>query len=155
MISILIGSLLANGPSVEMPLYLDPPRYDERISHAACGERVIIVRVRNFAGSAPTLTEVTIDGVRIAVPEGLSEGGLFAKFDQIDGAAIECERETGVPNIDFMGEGKRDNEWHKASGACVARGGSWLNERRERYEVIEGKLRLASTLAPVCVGGQR
>lgn len=154
MIGFLIGSLLASGPILESAILLDPPAYDERISHAACGERVIIVRVRNLAGAAPLLTSVTIDGVEVAAPESLPEGGLFAEFRQIGGAEIECERETGVPHITFKGFGKEDDEWRKASDACMTRRGVWLNDRWERYEAIEGELRRASTLTRGCAGGQ-
>jgi hypothetical protein len=153
-IGFLIGSLLAGGPSLESAILLDPPAYDERISHAACGERVIIVRVRNVAGTAPLLTSVTIEGVEVAVPESLPEGGLFAQFRQIDGAEIECERETGVPHITFKGFGMEDDERRKAYEACMARRGVWLNDRWERFEAIEGKLRHVSTLTRGCAGGE-
>lgn len=154
MIGFLIGSLLASGPSLESALLLDPPAYDERISHAACGERVIVVRVRNLDGASPMLTSVTIDRVEVAGPETLPEGSLFSRFRQIDGAAIECERDTGVPHITFKGFGKQDDEWRKASEACMKRRGVWLNDRWERYEAIEGKLRRASTLTLGCAGGE-
>lgn len=155
MIGFLIGSLLASGPVLESALILDPPAYDERISHAACGERVIVVRVRNNRwGAAPTLTEASIDGVKLAAPEDLPETGLFAQFRQIDGAEIECERDTGVPHITFKGVRQQDDEWRKANEACMKRRGVWLNDRWERYEAIEGKLRRASTLTLGCAGGE-
>ncbi|HBK91884.1 MAG TPA: hypothetical protein DDZ68_09470 [Parvularcula sp.] len=154
MIGFLIGSLLASGPGLEGAIFLDPPAYDERISHAACGERVIIVRVRNVAGAAPLLTSVTIDGVEVAAPQSLPEEGLFAQFREISGAEIECERETGVPHITFKGFGKQDDESRKAYEACMTRRGVWLNDRWERYEAIEGKLRRASTLTRGCAGGE-
>jgi hypothetical protein len=153
-IGFLIGSLLASGPSVESALLLDPPAYDERISHAACGERVVIVRVRNVAGAAPLLTSVTIDGVEVAAPQSLSEEGLLAQFREIGGAEIECERETGVPHITFKGFGKQDDESRRAFEACMTRRGVWLNDRWERYEAIEGKLRRTSTLTRGCAGGE-
>ena len=155
MISFLMMSILVGGPVLESALILDPPKYDERISHAACGESVIVVRVRNDRwGAAPTLTEASIDGVQVAAPEDLPETGLLSQFRQIDGAEIECERETGVPHITFKGFGKQDDVWRKAYEMCMKRRGVWLNDRWERYEVIEGKLRHASTLTRGCAGGE-
>jgi len=154
-INLLMMSLLAGGPVLESALVLDPPKYDERISHAACGESVIVVRVRNDRwGAAPTLTEASIGGVQLAAPEDLPETGLLSQFRQIEGAEIECERDTGIPHITFKGFRKQDEEWRKASEACMKRRGVWLNDRWERYEAIEGKLRRASTLTLGCAGGE-
>lgn len=154
MIGFVIGSLLASGPILESALLLDPPAYDERISHAACGERAVVVRVRNLDGASPLLNSVTIDGVEIAAPETGPEGSLFSRFRRIDGAEIECERDTGVPHVTFKGFRKQDDEWSQAFEACMKRRGVWLNDRWERYEVIEGKLRRASTLNLGCAGGE-
>lgn len=154
MINLLMISLLAGGPVLERALLLDPPKYDERISHAACGERVVIVRVLNLAGFSPSLTEVTINGVKVAVPDSPPETGLLSQFRTIDGAEIECEQKTDVPHITFKGSAKQDDDWLKSSEACTARGGVWLNNRWERYEAVDGELRRASTLTPVCARGK-
>jgi hypothetical protein len=152
-IEVFAAFLLVEGV-LNKAILLEQPEFDERISRAACGDVEIGVRFRNARwGKEPALDEVTINGVAAALPEMAQQGTMFERFRVIDGAEIECEKDTHVPHITFKGDGKQDDAWAHAVEACLRNGGVWINDRWERYEVIDRTLRLASTLQPVCASG--